>query len=105
MRFLGFGLCLILLACGSEDGRLKGDGATQVMAKPALAGLYLDELSAAQWQETCEWMVEVQGVACLKSIRTSELYLFNQVLVGHLGKSSSLISVKVDVVCIALDGW
>ena len=108
MRFLGFGLCLILLACGSEDGRLKGNGGTQVMAKPALAGLYLDELSAAQWQETCEWMVEVQGgsrtvdcqdgmMATVESVSTCEKRRFRP----HCPASSLIacLEIRGEAVC------
>ena len=61
MRLLGLGICLILMACGGSSEVEQSQVVAQIIAKPAIDGLYLDELSAGQWSQTCEWMVGVQG--------------------------------------------
>ena len=61
MRVLAFGMYLALVACGSEQEPPKLGGELENIAKPLLGKLYLDELSMEQWEQTCEWMVRVQG--------------------------------------------
>lgn len=61
MRVLALGMCLVLLGCSSSNAGSNPAESSEKIAKPLLEGLYLDELSMQQWQQTCEWMVRVQG--------------------------------------------
>ena len=61
MRFLGLVLMVLLTACGGTEQDSDLVQTLEIKPLPALGDLYLDELSAQQWHETCEWMVSVQG--------------------------------------------
>ena len=61
MRFLAVAWVVLLVACGdAEQGSIPAQ-TPEIKPVPALGDLYLDELSTQQWQNTCEWMVTVQG--------------------------------------------
>ena len=61
MRFLGLVFVLLLAACGAGEDLAESIQPIEIKALPELGTLHLDELSAQQWQSTCEWMVSVQG--------------------------------------------
>ena len=61
MRFLGLALVAFLVACGGIEQDSNSVKTHKINMLPDLGDLYLDQLSAQQWQDTCEWMVRVQG--------------------------------------------
>ena len=61
MRFLGLALVVLLSACGDAEQDSNFVQTPEIKTLPVLGNLYLDELSAQQWENTCEWMVSVQG--------------------------------------------
>ena len=61
MRFSALVMLACLVGCGGQDTSAESFQVVEIKPLPELGSLDLDELTAEQWERTCEWMVSAQG--------------------------------------------
>ena len=61
MRILGWVVIALVAGCSGESSRVESTKVIDIKPIPDFGTLHLDELTASQWADACDWMVSVQG--------------------------------------------
>ena len=108
MRILGWVVIALVVGCSGESSRVESTKVIDIKPIPDFGTLHLDELTASQWADACDWMVSVQGgsrtVDCVDGMMVtveSSQTCANEMLRPHCLASSltDCIQARGDRVC------